>query len=384
MIKKVLILTVGGGAAHDLTALALQQQLSQLYSHHVETRIEDIYAQGNSIANSAVKFYSWIHRNIPWLHYFYFYITENAYVMWWTKTILISGYYKTLIRSYKPDCIVSVYGGYNQRYFQVAKKILGEKTCCVTLCPEFTGGYGFSHHWVDPQECNHFWCHTEAVREQAIKLGMPPQKIWFSSNVLRRNFYDTPLNNEEKYKFLTQELKLNDQKFTILFSTNGSGSQNHIELLKVLLPILEKIQVVILCGNNAKAKNSVSQWCQEHSLLQTAILGFTENIPQLLQISQANVQRAGFLMTAESINCQCPIIFNGIGGIMPQETLAIRHIVSQKMAVTMTHPQQLFSIVNDWLEYPEQYQKIRQNFIDYSQPSTSAQEQIKCLIESLN
>ncbi len=235
---------------------------------------------------------------------------------------------------------------------------------------------------MDPQ-ADIFWCHTEAVKQQALKLGMPLHKIWLSSNLLRENFYQKPLTDVEKQQFLTQELQLSPHKFTLLFSTNGSGSQNHIDLLKMLLPLAEKVQVIILCGNNHYAKTSVKEWSQNHPQLQVCLLGFTEKISYLLQVSQANIQRPGFLITAESIYCQCPIIFNGIGGFMPQELLAIRALVPQKMAVTMTRSQQLFTILNNWLNHPEQYQVMRQAHQNYSHYSVSAQDRIKALIDIL-
>lgn len=382
MTKKILILTVGGGAAHNLTALALKQQIAQQEGNNIEIRIEDLYANGHVITNGSVQFYSWIHRYAPWFHHIYFGITDTPYIMWWTKTILIHSYYKKLIQEYRPEAIISVFSGYNRRYFAIAKSILGEKTYCVTLCPEYTGGYGFSPHWVDPQ-ADIFWCHTEAVKQQALKLGMPLHKIWLSSNLLRENFYQKPLTDVEKQQFLTQELQLSPHKFTLLFSTNGSGSQNHIDLLKMLLPLAEKVQVIILCGNNHYAKTSVKEWSQNHPQLQVCLLGFTEKISYLLQVSQANIQRPGFLITAESIYCQCPIIFNGIGGFMPQELLAIRALVPQKMAVTMTRSQQLFTILNNWLNHPEQYQVMRQAHQNYSHYSVSAQDRIKALIDIL-
>ncbi|MEB3312093.1 MAG: hypothetical protein VKJ02_17845 [Snowella sp.] len=382
MAKKILVLTIGGGAAHNLTAFALKQKIAQQEDNNIDVRIEDLYAKTNLITDGAVLFYSWLHRHAPWFHHVYFWISETPYVMWWMKTLVIYSYYKKLIQEYCPDIIISVFSGYNRRYFSVAKSILGEKTFCVTLCPEYTGGYGFSYHWVDPK-ADVFWCHTEAVKQQALKLGMPLQKIWLSSNLLRENFYQKPLTSLEKQQFLTQELQLSTHKFTLLFSTNGSGSQNHIDLLNVLLPLADKVQVIILCGNNQSAKIIVKRWCQDHPSLQSCVLGFTEKIPQLLQVSQANIQRPGFLITAESVYCQCPIIFNGIGGFMPQELLAIRALVPQKIAVTMTHPRQILAIVNNWLKYPEQYQIMCQAHQNYYHYPVSAQDRIQELINIL-
>jgi processive 1,2-diacylglycerol beta-glucosyltransferase len=141
--------------------------------------------------------------------------------------------------------------------------------------------------------------------------------------------------------------------------------------------------VIVLCGKNLYAQKKVLQWCQTHPQLKTSVLSFTEKMPQLLQVSQANVQRPGFMMTAESVYWRCPIIFNGMGGIMPQEYLAIRYFLPRKMATTITRSQQLFSTIKNWLDFPESYEIICQAHHAYQSYPLTGQEQVQRLIEQV-
>ena len=380
MTTKILILTASGGSSHNLTAQAIQKIINKLEHETVETRIEDIFANSSAFTNDIIRFYNFIHRHAPWFHHIYFNIFEFSALMQWGTKTFVSDYYKNLIHDYQPNLILSVFGSLNRGYFEVAKDILGEQVFCVTFSTEYTGGYGFSVNWVNPK-ADLFWCYTEEVKQQAIQLGMTANKIQLSNYLLRENFSLPTMTKDEKQIFLTQELKLELHKFTLLLSTNGAGSQNHLDLVQSLLPLSDKLQVIAVCGNNLKAKDKLINWCLKHSQLKVCILGFTDKMHQLLQVSQANVQRAGFMITAESVHLGCPIIFNGIGGIMPQESLAIRHFVPRQMAVVMTRPRQLFKIIKNWLDNPIEYENIRQNMANYEFHPTSPQAIISRLIE---
>jgi processive 1,2-diacylglycerol beta-glucosyltransferase len=382
MTTKILILTASGGSAHNLTALAFQQIATKQFGDTVVIRIEDIFANSHSFTHQIIQFYNWIHRHAPWFHHIYFNIFEVSALMQWGTQTFVSDYYKNLVLDYQPDLILSVFGSLNRGYFEAAKELLGKQVLCVTLCPEYAGGYGFSVNWVNTN-ADLFWCHTEAVKQQAIKLGMSPKKIQLSSQLLRENFYQDSLTEQEKKQFLQDKLNLDTHKFTLLLSTNGAGSQNHIDFLKVLLSLAEKLQVIVLCGKNLYTQKKVIQWCQTNPQLKTSVLSFTEKMPQLLQVSQANVQRPGFMMTAESVYWRCPMIFNGMGGIMPQESLAIRYFLPRKMATTITRPQQLFSTIRNWLDFPESYEIICQAHHAYQSYPLTGQEQVQRLIEQV-
>lgn len=104
---------------------------------------------------------------------------------------------------------------------------------------------------------------------------------------------------------------------------------------------------------------------------------------KLLQVSHANVQRPGFMITAESLHLNCPIIFNGIGSIMPQESLAVRYFVPRQMAVKIAQSKQLSEIIKNWLDNPEERIKIYQNIANYDFNHTSFQKIINELIEKV-
>ena len=382
MANKVLILTASGGSTHKLTAQSIQKIIYKLYGDTIETKIEDIFANSNFFTKSIIDFYNFIHRHAPWFHHIYFNIFEFPALMKWGTNAFVSDYYKKLIYDYKPDLILSVFCSLNKGYFEVAKEILGEQVFCTTFCTEYTGGYGFSVNWVNPKS-DLFLCHTDEVKQQAIQLGISAQKIKFSNILLRENFYILPMTEDERRQFLVQELGLEAHKFTLLLSTNGAGSQNHVNLMKSLLKFSDKLQVIAVCGNNLKAKERVIEWCKKNPQLKVCILGFTDKMNKLLQVSHANVQRPGFMITAESLHLNCPIIFNGIGSIMPQESLAVRYFVPRQMAVKIAQPKQLSEIIKNWLDNPEERIKIHQNIANYDFNHTSFQKIINELIEKV-
>ena len=54
-------------------------------------------------------------------------------------------------------------------------------------------------------------------------------------------------------------------------------------------------------------------------------LPYLADTSALLSRADAIVTRPGTGTTSEAILCGCPIIFNGIGGIMPQEWITVKY-----------------------------------------------------------
>lgn len=359
---RTLILTSSSGNGHNAAADAFTDWTTYLLGSQIEIKIEHLLENSSFILAKAVDFYNYIQRNAPWFHHVYYNIIELQELINPGTVSLGRDYYIQLLNDFQPQVIISVHDALNKGYFELGKQIIGSHLRCVTYCLEFQGGYGFSRNWVN-QNTDLFWVATEETAQAVITLGMNPEKVKFLGNILPRNFYNLPLNQIEKNKILARELGLNTGKFTLLLATGGAGAQNHLAFLNNLVALKNHLQIIVLCGHNQNAMEKVKIWSQRNPSFHLCILPFTDKMERIIQVSDAIVTRPGGRTSCEALHLGCPIIFNCIGGIMPQELLTVGYFKNRDISTTIYNPQHLASIIHTWIFQPEVYLTIRNKIL---------------------
>lgn len=362
---KILLLTSNTGYAHNAAANAIKEWSEFLCREKVIIEIEYLLENSNSRYHKLVNLYNFIQRNIPWLHNLYYLILEFQQEIQSTnplKPFIGKKYWTERLNTFQPDVIISTHCQTNLGYFDLAKQILKDNLICITYCTEIDGGCGFTHNWINPK-VDIFWSQTTEVNKQAIKMGLTPQQIFAGGTLLNRSFYHAPLMDTEKKDFLQKQLSFDSQKFTILLGTGEAGANNHLQFLEYLLPLQDSIQVIALCGKNIVTKAKLEEWRSHHPDFALCALPFTDQMATLLQVSSVVVARPGARTAIESIHCGCPMIFNLLGGVMPQELLAMRYFKKRGITNSISWAKQLKPIIQSWLDFPEAYHQLQQRVI---------------------
>jgi processive 1,2-diacylglycerol beta-glucosyltransferase len=363
---RILLLTSNTGYAHNAAANAFKEWSELLDGDSLEIKIEYLLENSHPTYNKLVNFYNFIQRNIPWVHNIYYAILEYQQELQDVrpgKPFVGKKYWVNLLKQFSPNIIISTHCQINLGYFDLAKEVLGKELVCLTYCTEIDGEFGFTRNWINPQ-ADIFWSQTPEVSQQAIKMGMARDRVFTWGTLLNPSFYRSPLSELEKKDFLENELNLDANKFTILLGTGGAGANNHLKLLKNLLPLKNAIQVIALCGKNQTTQDQVNQWRSRHSDLTIQALPFTDKMSELLQVSSVIIARPGARTSIESIHCGCPMIFNIMGGIMPQELLAVRYFKKREIETTIRWENNLRPIIQRWLDNPEKYNQLKQRVVD--------------------
>ncbi|MGL5033426.1 MAG: MGDG synthase family glycosyltransferase [Microcystaceae cyanobacterium] len=363
---RFLLLTSNTGYAHNAAANAIKEWGAIFYGEKVIIEIEHLLENSNRRYYKLVNLYNFIQRNIPWLHNLYYLILEFQQEIQSTqpfKPFIGRKYWTERLKDFRPDVIISTHCQINLGYFDLAKQILGDRLICVTYCTEIDGGCGFTHNWIN-QKVDIFWTQTPEVDRQALKMGLRPQQIFAGGTLLNPSFYASAVTDTEKKAFLQTELKLEPDRFTILLGTGGAGANNHLRLLDHLLLFKDRIQVIALYGNNLVTKTKLEEWRSRHPDFSLCALPFTDKMAMLLQVSSVVVARPGARTAIESIHCGCPMIFNLLGGVMPQELLAMRYFKKRNIANSIHFSQDLRGIIQSWLDFPETYNQLKQRVID--------------------
>ena len=324
-ILRILILSSSTGGGHDMRARSLRQWCEKhVPEGSVVAAQHQVLEDSSSLYRFGVGIYNWIQRHWPFLHHLYFNCLELFHVSASPRLLLGKERYKKLLKQAQPNIIVSVHAHTNHAFRVIAQETLPEVRF-VTYCGEMTGGYGFSRHWADPG-VDAFIGATPEICQAAIEHKVSPEKVHYKGFLLHPSFYSKGESNVIKSKLLAQNLDLHPELFTVLLSTGSNGAVNHIAFLKNLEASGLRLQVIALCGRNHAAKSAIEILSKGFRYLSVRALGQQDDMRSLMSISDAIVARPGTGTTSESILAGCPIFFNTIGGIMPQECITVRYM----------------------------------------------------------
>ncbi|MGB0372089.1 MAG: UDP-N-acetylglucosamine--LPS N-acetylglucosamine transferase [Opitutales bacterium] len=360
--RKVLIISSSTGGGHDMRAKAFKSWTETEAGRHfgLDVTIHQALETTSQLYRFGVWLYNWIQRVLPTLHHLYFNFLEFFNPVRRADRILGGKGFQEIIREIRPDVIISTHAHLNYGFFDLAREITG-KDCCryVTYCGELFDTYGFSRHWVNPKVD----CFIGAVKETCRggnRLGVPEERSWSGGFLLNPQFYQTPMSQDEKESFIRDRLRLDPDQFILVLATGANGANNHIRFLNELLAAGLKPQVVAMCGRDHDTFKDVLIWAAEHRDWTVRALGYYNQIFQLLQCASCVVARPGTGTTSEAVMAGCPIIFNTVGGIMPQEMITVeffRRNFSWPKPVGRT--KSLPNRVKRWIQQPQELLRAR-------------------------
>jgi len=290
-------------------------------------------------------------------------------------------YYEEVVRNFRPHLVFSVHDCLNRGYFQTARRILGEENAkCATYCSEFSGGFGYSRNWVEPS-VDWYISRTETAKDYAVKaLGLDESKIVIRGHFLAPRVYEEELSVAERHRFVTERLGLRTDRKTIFLATGGAGANNHLSLLPVIKKYAEIYQALVVCGKNHDTFLRVSRWRQENPEVSCHVEGYSQEMHLFMQASDLIVTRGGSTTCAEAIHFGCPIVFNGIGGVMPQERLTVKYFMQDHAAVKIGAPEDFDRLLADWYRFPERFRELRKRFLQMGfrdKPGQAIQELVE-------
>jgi len=360
---RILVLTSSTGAGHDARAQAFAEWCFELYRHEVDVRIEQMLEKSSGFFRAGVDFYNWIQKKSPWLHKAFYLFVELLSFLNRKSVSFGRAYYESVLREYRPHLVFSVHDCLNRGYFQLARKVLGPAHVrCATYCGEFSGGFGYSVNWVEPS-ADLYISRTSTARDYAVKIGLARERTRVRGHLMQPRQHLEVLKAEARTAFIEEKLELRSDLFTVFLATGGNGANNHLELLPRLLPFADRLQAIVICGRNREAYNQLVHWRAEHPEFNCYVDGFSEEVHLLMQVSDAIVTRGGTTTCAKALHFRCPIIFNVIGGIMPQEELTVKFFRNGDGAELIGNAADFERVIGSWMENRRNYDRLRANFL---------------------
>ncbi len=230
-----------------------------------------------------------------------------------------------LLREKQPDIIISThpFGSQMCSYLKRKNKITAKIATIMT---------DFSPHdqWLVGHEfTDYFFVANDKMKNYLINKGITENKISVTGIPISNRFLKT-YNKKE----ILDTYNLSEDKFTVLFFGGGEfglGKTKTAEIFESFVQesLKEKIQIIAIAGKNPKMKASFKEIVSKYSVNTTTtnttnttditnnvkILEFTNQVPELMSISDLVVTKPGGLTTSESLASHLPmLIINPIPG----------------------------------------------------------------------
>ena len=230
-----------------------------------------------------------------------------------------------LLREKQPDVIISThpFGSQMCSYLKRKNKITAKIATIMT---------DFSPHdqWlVGHKFTDYFFVANDKMKNYLINKGITENKISVTGIPISNRFLKT-YNKKE----ILDTYNLSEDKFTVLFFGGGEfglGKTKTAEIFESFVQesLKEKIQIIAIAGKNPKMKASFKEIVSKYSINTTTttttdttditnnvkILEFTNQVPELMSISDLVVTKPGGLTTSESLASHLPmLIINPIPG----------------------------------------------------------------------
>ncbi len=215
---------------------------------------------------------------------------------------------KKVIKEFNPDLIIStIYFGSFIASILNQKNIIHSKS--ITIITDYTA----HEAWIkNHKNEDAYIVGNEFVKNELLNKGVESKKI---------KVYGIPVS--EKFKKVVDDkneimkkYKIENDRKTILFFGGGSqGSISYADYFKLLVKKEFFANIIFIAGNNKKLKDICDKYVKRKRISNTLVLGFTNDVPNLLSICDFVISKPGGITVTECLEMKKPmVLIPGNGG----------------------------------------------------------------------
>lgn len=226
--------------------------------------------------------------------------------------------------------------------------------------------------------CDYFFVSNNQMKEDMIEYGVDKNKIYVSGIPVSDKFKQD-FNREE----IAQEFDLNPNEQTVLFFAGGEfglGNKTTILVLKALIRLFSKLQVVAISGKNPKMREKLEAVVKNtDSQERIKVLEYTNKVPELMSIASFVITKPGGLTSTESLTAHLPmVIINPIPG---QEEENAQFLVEKGAAILIKKNDNVARVLKSLYREPQKLALMKENAVSLAKPD-STETICKILLES--
>lgn len=353
MKKKILITYASYGSGHKTVANYIYEYFKEHGDY--DLKIVDVMDYASLIGKINLKLFNMIFKfqcSLP--NTIGYELSDNKIVTApykiYTKACLNKQLQKDFLE-YNPDLLIATHffggimmGSINKKYHT--------KTKIITIITDYCSNCMWiqNHKYED-----YIVVSNEIVKQEVLKFGVDEKKICPFGIPLSSKFKVT--DDKEKIKI---KYNIKNNKPIILFFGGGSmGSSFTYNYLKAILKLKLDVNIIFVAGKNVELQNKVNDLVMKENTPNITVLGFTNDVSNLLNIATLVITKPGGLSVTEALEMKTPmILIPGNGG---QENYNANFVTKNKFGLRVRTPFQLSRVMKKINNNPEIVQNMYNN-----------------------
>lgn len=362
-MKKILITYATYGTGHKSIAGFIQNYLQK--NSDYEIKLVDIMDYTNRFCNFSLKAFNYVYKHRMEFLFSTIYkaldnrFSGNLYNIYLKKFILNKKIEK-LYCEYKPDLVLSTHFYGSSIACSLNKKGFIKSKVMTILTDYKSHDFWLSNN--DPNEI--FIVANEIVKQDIIHNHCKTKKIYPFGLPFNIELLKKVSSKESIYK----KYNINPKNKVILFyAGGGNGNIAYIKYYKEILKLnLKNIEIVFISGKNKEVELEALKVKRKYNAEYAHILGFINNVYELLCISNFVISKPGAATITECIETKkTMLLLPGIGG---QEKYNARFVCKNgyglKTRFLFSFKKKFANLINDpneMFKYQKNYENNNKN-----------------------
>ena len=353
-MEKVIVFYASYGGGHLSAARSIKENIETNYKN-VEVKLIDCMEYVNKVVNKVTtKAYSEMAKKAPRTWGKVYWDSQKgplAHISTASNKVLSLKLNK-LLKDFEPDLIISTHPFATQMCAYLKK--LGKLDAKIATVMT---DYAPHDQWLVFNEyVDYYFVSHEGMKIKLHEKGIPNEKIFATGIPLSNKF----LLKYDKSKIL-ESFGLSPDKKTVLFFGGGEfglGKTHTYKIFKSFVENSNNIQIVAISGKNQKMKENFESLVEDLDKKDSVkILEYTNQVPELMSISDLVVTKPGGLTTTESLASSLPIVV--INPIPGQEEENATYLENNKVAIWIRINDNVEQILNDLFSNPSKMREMK-------------------------
>jgi processive 1,2-diacylglycerol beta-glucosyltransferase len=373
MKRRVLFLYLTKHSGHYAAATAVEQALRRIHPD-TDSMLLDSFSHANPILSKVtLKAYLAMLKTMPEIWEYMYDNPEFQVRTQKIRDILNRGNSKKLqkvIAEFQPDMVVCTQA-FACGVMASWKQATGRKSpLLVGVLTDFVAHRYWAHEQVDL-----YVAPNEETKQTLVNQGVTAERVIVTGIPISEKF-DRPVDKAAVIQSLG--LRPNLPKILLMGGSLGLGPMK--SAIRKLDKLPQPFDLIAVTGKNNELRERLERKGKKlrHPI---NIMGFVENVQELMEICEVVVTKPGGITTAECLVKQLPmIIINPIPG---QEAKNSEFLLSQGVAVQAEDANDVMLFVDEFLRNPDKLRQMRAAAGKFSRPH-AADNAAKALMHLLS
>jgi len=337
---KILILYAKVGNGHLKASEAIRDEINKRFPE-AEIFFEDGLEYSGALTNKMIiKGYANLVKFTPDMYGKLYYSTDTQKRSVVDEAYKIVNRYltirlKRMLRKINPDVIISAHPFVTRMCAYLKRKGKTNASLITNLTD-----YGVHNMWVEGvKNIDKICVATEEMKKDCVEeYNINPEKVEVTGIPVSERFLK-PMDKN----VMLNELGLEDKTTFLFFAGGGLGLGDSQEILSDFLNSNEDFQMIVVAGKNQKQKEKFEKMAEGNNK-KIVILGYTDKVPELMNIATVVITKPGGLTSTECLVMRKPmVIINPIPGQEEQNAI---YFVNNGTAVIMNEAEKISHIID--------------------------------------